>query len=64
MTQEHILGILLMLISLLILLFPKQIWKIAEAWKNSEPTAPSKAYVIVLRCVGIVFLIIGFIGFM
>jgi hypothetical protein len=64
MTQEHISGMLLMLISLLLLLFPKQIWKIAEAWKNSETTAPSKGYIIVLRCVGIVFLLIGFIVFM
>ena len=64
MTQEHISGILLMLISLLLLFSPRQICKVTEAWKNSEKTTPSHAYVIVLRCVGIAFLIIGFIIFM
>lgn len=61
--QDKIAGLLLMFISLLLLLFPKQIWKFTEAWKNNDTTAPSKGYIIVLRCVGLVFLIIGFIVF-
>ena len=63
MMQEKIAGLLLMLISLLLLLFPNQIWKITEAWKNSESISPSKGYINVLRCVGIVFLIIGIVVF-
>ena len=63
MTQEHISGMLLILISLLPLLFPKQIWKVTEAWKISGTIAPSKGYIIVLRCVGIVILLTGFIVF-
>jgi len=63
MTQEHIAGLSLMLISLLLLLLPNQIWKVTEAWKNSTTTGPSKGYIIVLRCVGIVLIIVGFIVF-
>ena len=59
MTQEHISGILLLLLSLLLLCYPKQIWKWTEAWKTkkSETAACSNAYAIVLRGVGAVLLI-------
>ena len=53
-----------MLIYSLLLFLPRQIWKVAEIWKNSDTTTPSKSYVIVPRCIGIVFLIIGFVVFM
>jgi len=59
MIQEHSSGILLLLVSLLLLFFPRQIWKVTEAWKNSKNTSPSKAYSIVLRCLGVIFLIAG-----
>jgi len=64
MTQEQIAGLSLMIISLLLLLWPNRIWKVTEAWKNSTTTVPSKGYIIVLRCVGIFFMIVGFIVFM
>ncbi|WP_422678807.1 DUF6199 family natural product biosynthesis protein [Clostridium thermosuccinogenes] len=54
---------LLMLFSLKLLFFPRQLWNVAEEWKNSEAVTPSKAYVIALRCIGIVFLITGFTVF-
>lgn len=60
MTQEQVAGLLLMIISLALLLYPQQIWKFAEKWKSSEHTTSSKAYTIVTRCIGIFFLIIGF----
>jgi len=63
MTQEHIAGLLLMFISILLILFPNQIWKVTEAWKSSTTTAPSNGYIIVLRCVGIFLIIVGFIVF-
>jgi len=52
-----------MLFSLKLLFFPRQLWNVAEEWKNSEAVTPSKAYVIALRCIGIVFLITGFTVF-
>ncbi len=63
MIQEHISGILLLLLSLLLLCCPKQIWKWTEAWKTekSKTATCSNAYVIVLRGVGTVLLIAGFL---
>lgn len=61
MTQEQIAGILLVLISVAILIFPKQIWKIAESWKNKEKVAPSDSYLVVVRCVAVGLLIVGII---
>lgn len=61
MTQEHIAGILLILIALAILIFPKQIWRLAESWKNKEQAVPSDIYIMVVRCVAAVFLIAGIV---
>lgn len=61
MTQEQIAGILLVLISIAIMIFPKLIWKIAESWKNKEKVAPSDSYLIVARCVGAGLLIVGIV---
>jgi len=63
MTLQHISGILLILLSLVLLCFPRQIWMLTEAWKNSKTATPSTAYGIVLRCAGAVFLVSGFIVF-
>ncbi|SDX93468.1 DUF6199 family natural product biosynthesis protein [Eubacterium barkeri] len=61
MTQEQIAGILMILIALVILILPKQIWKVVESWKNKEQVAPSDAYILVVRCVALVFLIVGIV---
>lgn len=61
MEHGHSSGIWLLLISLLLLYSPRQIWEVTETWKNSETLAPSKNYNIVLRCVGTVFIITGFV---
>jgi hypothetical protein len=63
MTQEHISAFILILLSLVMLFFPKQIWETTEAWKTekSKTVTCSKAYAIVFRCVGAVFLIAGFV---
>lgn len=61
MKQEHIAGILLALIALAILIFPKQIWKFAESWKNKEKSAPSDSYLVIVRCVAAVLLIVGIV---
>ena len=64
MVQEQMAGLSLMIISLLLLRWPNQIWKVTEAWKNSAITVPSKGYIIVLRCVGVFIMTVGFIVFM
>lgn len=61
MTQEQIAGILLIIIAGAILIFPKQVWKIAESWKNKEKVAPSDTYLVVVRCVAAVLLIVGIV---
>ncbi|MEG0825350.1 MAG: hypothetical protein RSG86_06350 [Oscillospiraceae bacterium] len=61
MTQEQIAGILIILIALVILIFPKQVWKIAESWKNNDKVPPSDTYLVVVRCVASAFLVVGIV---
>lgn len=60
MKQEQTAGIVLSLIGLIMLVFPKQIWRIAESWKSEERAGrPSVAYLAVMRIVSIMFFTAG-----
>lgn len=57
--QEFIAGIVLCLIGLCLLLIPNKIWEITEKWKTKGGEQPSKSYVVIMRALGVVFIVVG-----
>lgn len=51
MKQEHIAGILLCVIGIVLSAKPTPVWKITESRKSEESEAPSNRYMTVLRIV-------------
>lgn len=61
MRQELIAAIVICFISLMLIIFPKKVWKMAESWKSKEISQPSNIYKIICRCVGTVMIIVAII---
>lgn len=59
--QEIVGAVLMGLIALVLIVFPNQVWHVTEAWKNKRQTEPSEAYRMVMRCVGIILLVVAVI---
>lgn len=59
MKQEMLAGIVIGMIGLALCLFPAQLWKLTEAWKNRQSGTPSNQYSLVLRIVGGAFCCFG-----
>lgn len=57
-----LLSLLLLIIGLLMLRFPQEIYDLTESWKSNTPGKPSKWYRISLRVGGIAFLLVGVMG--
>ena len=59
-TQEVIPGIVLCVMGFCLLFVSvDKIWTVAEKWKTIGGERPSKSYVIIMRTLGIVFLVGG-----
>jgi len=56
--QNIIAGLVLCIISLIIVLFPRKVWELTEKWKSGAPE-PIRAYFIVTRAVCAVFAAVG-----
>ncbi|MCR5024149.1 MAG: hypothetical protein K6A90_07450 [Lachnospiraceae bacterium] len=60
MIQELIAGIIMAVMGLCMILIPPGIlWKITEGWKTKTEGQPSKLYIVVVICLGIVFALTG-----
>lgn len=57
--QEIVGAVLMGLIAIILIAFPKQVWHVTESWKNKQQTEPSEGYLMIVRCVGIVLLVVA-----
>lgn len=55
-------GIALLVIGILMLIAPDEIYEITESWKNSSAGSPSNLYKLNIRIGGIMFSIVGLAG--
>ncbi len=55
-------GIALLVIGILMLIAPDEIYEITESWKNISAGSPSNLYKLNIRIGGIMFSIVGLAG--
>lgn len=59
MNQSLVAGIILIVFGLILDGKPNMIWEAAEKWKSQGAKNPSKAFIMISRILGGVFIILG-----
>lgn len=57
--QELIAGALLVFLAVPMIVEPRQVWILSEAWNSKNAEEPSKAFLVTVRTLGVAFGLAG-----